>query len=199
MYVAYVSSRCCKSRSGVAYVAMTIHVCYKCMFQMFPLFQIYVTSVLSRCCICCTAIHVCCKCIFKCFSGFKRMLQVFYLDVAYIANVCYKCFICFGRMLQQMLYVASVSWVVAARGRRRRWSPRAKWSLRAYGIWIGRNSRSEAQNCIHGRGSRRVEDEAASMGGQQARSTRRSEAQSYIHGQAAGVEHKTKRSTKLYP
>jgi hypothetical protein len=38
-------------------------------------------------------------------SVFRRMLQVFYLDVAYVANVfvafvCPKCFICFGRMLQ---------------------------------------------------------------------------------------------------
>jgi hypothetical protein len=37
------------SRSAVVYVAMVIHVCYKCMVQMFQLF--------------------------------KRMLQVFYLDV----------------------------------------------------------------------------------------------------------------------
>jgi hypothetical protein len=28
----YVLSRCCKSISSVAYVAMTIHVCYMCMF-----------------------------------------------------------------------------------------------------------------------------------------------------------------------
>jgi hypothetical protein len=35
MYVAYVSFGCCKSRSGVAYVVMTIHVCCKYMFQIF--------------------------------------------------------------------------------------------------------------------------------------------------------------------
>ena len=29
----------------VAHVAMTIHVCFKYMFQMFHLFQMYVTSV----------------------------------------------------------------------------------------------------------------------------------------------------------
>jgi hypothetical protein len=39
-------------------------------------------------------IHVCCKCMFKCFSYFKRMLQMFYLDVEYVAldiHVCCKC------------------------------------------------------------------------------------------------------------
>jgi hypothetical protein len=35
IYVAYVSSRYCKSRCGVAYVAMTIHVYYKFMFQTY--------------------------------------------------------------------------------------------------------------------------------------------------------------------
>jgi hypothetical protein len=37
-----------KADLDVACVAMAIHVSYKCMFQ------IYVVSVLSRCCICCT-------------------------------------------------------------------------------------------------------------------------------------------------
>jgi hypothetical protein len=60
------------------------------------------------------------------------MLQVFYLDVAYVAvpiHICCKvyckCFIYFGRMLHQMLYVARVSSAGAARGSRQRWSPRA--------------------------------------------------------------------------
>jgi len=51
---------------------------------------------------------------FKCFSYFKHMLQVFYLDVAYVAmaiHVCWKCmfqmFQLFKRMLQMFyLYVA---------------------------------------------------------------------------------------------
>jgi hypothetical protein len=34
----------------VAHVAMVIHVCFKCMFQIFLLFQTYVASVLSGCC-----------------------------------------------------------------------------------------------------------------------------------------------------
>jgi hypothetical protein len=103
MYVAYVSSRYCKSRSGVAYVAMTIHVwckfqmfyfkrmlqvfylnityvavairlCCKCMFQMFHLFQTYVTSVSSRWYICCNVAYVldiCCMCLFKMFHPFQ--------------------------------------------------------------------------------------------------------------------------------
>jgi hypothetical protein len=39
-----------KADRDVAYVAMAIHVCFKCMFQMFRLFQTYVASVSSRCC-----------------------------------------------------------------------------------------------------------------------------------------------------
>jgi hypothetical protein len=87
MYVVYVSSGCCKSRSGVAYVAMTIHVYCKYMFQMYVasvfiwmLHWLY-TYVVSVC--------------FKYLSCFKHMLQVFYLDVAYIAVSTY-------------IYVASV-------------------------------------------------------------------------------------------
>jgi hypothetical protein len=92
----------------VAYVAMAIHVCCKCMFQ---LFQTHVGSVLSGCCICCTGYtcmlqvyvsnvlavsNVCCKCfvwICICCSDHTHMLQEY---------VC-KCFICLGYMLQQML------------------------------------------------------------------------------------------------
>jgi hypothetical protein len=62
MYMAYVSSGCCKSRSGVLYVAMAIK---------------YIATV-----------------CFKCFGYSKRMLQVFYLDIAYVAvviHVCCKC------------------------------------------------------------------------------------------------------------
>jgi hypothetical protein len=33
----------------VAYVATAIHVCFKCMFQLFHLFQMYVASVSSVC------------------------------------------------------------------------------------------------------------------------------------------------------
>ena len=68
----------------VAHVVMAIHVCFKCMFQIFLQFQTYVASVLSRCCKsrsgCCIYMHVASIC-FKCFRCFIRMLQVFHLDV----------------------------------------------------------------------------------------------------------------------
>jgi hypothetical protein len=56
--------------------------CFKCMFQMFHLLQIYVASVLSKCC--------------KNRSGFAYtcMLQTYVLSI-------YRCFIC---------SFASVSW-----------------------------------------------------------------------------------------
>jgi hypothetical protein len=76
MYVTYVSSKCCKSRFGVAYVAMAIHVYFKCMFE---LFQTYVASVLSGCCICC--------------SGYTCMLQVYVSNVSPVLDLCCKCFI----------------------------------------------------------------------------------------------------------
>jgi hypothetical protein len=100
MYVVYVSSGCCKSRSGVVYVVMTIHVYCKYMFQMFQLFQTYVASVSSRCCICC--------------RGYTRMLQVCFPNVsAVLSGHCMfssRCCICcsdYTRMLQ--MYVPNVS------------------------------------------------------------------------------------------
>jgi hypothetical protein len=39
-----------KADRDVAHVAMVIHVCFKCRFQMFHLFQTYVESVSSGCC-----------------------------------------------------------------------------------------------------------------------------------------------------
>jgi hypothetical protein len=87
----------------VAHVAMAIHVCFKCIFQMFNLFfQTFVASVSSGCCICficmlqvfywmldmfvrvfkyfASVSDACCKC----FSYFIYMLQVFHLDVSKI-------------------------------------------------------------------------------------------------------------------
>jgi hypothetical protein len=85
----------------VAHVAMAIHICFKCMFQMFYPFQTYSASVSFGCC--------------KTRSGFLyiyasvlgvfiRMLQVFYLDVCngytrvfmFFSVLCK----CFRRMLQ---------------------------------------------------------------------------------------------------
>jgi hypothetical protein len=55
------------------------------MFEVFHLFQMYVTNVSSGCfksrpgvAYVAMAIHTC----FKCFICFRRMLEVFYLDVS---------------------------------------------------------------------------------------------------------------------
>ena len=49
------------------------------MFQMFLLFQTYVASVLSGCCICC--------------SAHTHMLQAYVINVASVSDVCCsKCF-----------------------------------------------------------------------------------------------------------
>jgi hypothetical protein len=78
MYVAIVSYRCYKSRSGdVAYVAIVSEACCKCMFGVFQMFQRYVSSV---------------------FSG--RMLQVFiwmlHMFHTYVACVLLGCCILSG-------------------------------------------------------------------------------------------------------
>jgi len=70
----------------VAYVAMTKYACYKPMFLVFQLFQTYITNISSRCfknrSWCCT----CCKWLYthvsSVLSVFRRMLQVFNLDVS---------------------------------------------------------------------------------------------------------------------
>jgi hypothetical protein len=89
---------------------MSICACCKRMFQVFHVFQTYVSS---GCCIYMNVASVC----FKCFI---RMLQVFHLDVAKLdldaayvcngssvfwclqvfSNICCKCFSCFRRMFQ---------------------------------------------------------------------------------------------------
>jgi hypothetical protein len=110
----------------VAYVSMSIHLCCKCVFQMFQLFsnvccnwfiwmlhmldwlytytasvcfqmfrlfQTYVASVLSGCCICCNR-HTCMLQVYVSnISVVSNMLQVFYLDAAYVAvarRICCK-------------------------------------------------------------------------------------------------------------
>ena len=78
----------------VAYVAIAIHVYCKCMFQMCHLFFIRMFQV----------------CLFGCCICFIHMLQVFYLDVAYVlqcfsggfasvSDTCLKCFICMLQVL----------------------------------------------------------------------------------------------------
>jgi hypothetical protein len=57
----------------ITHVVMVIHICFKCMFQIFHLFQTYVASVLSRCCKsrsgCCIYIMLQAN-IFKCSQVF---------------------------------------------------------------------------------------------------------------------------------
>jgi hypothetical protein len=43
--VAKVDRNVAKVDRDVAYVAMAMHVCFKCMFQIFYLYQTYVASV----------------------------------------------------------------------------------------------------------------------------------------------------------
>jgi hypothetical protein len=66
------------------------------MFQIFKLFQTYVTSVFTKLFhldVACfhlyvayiaVAIHVCSKC----FTHFRHMFQMFYLDIAYVEIIC---------------------------------------------------------------------------------------------------------------
>jgi hypothetical protein len=83
-YVVSVSMDVAKVDRDVLYVAMVVHVCCKSLFQMFHLFFKRMLQVcLSRCCIC-----------------FTHMLQVFYLDVAYVFQWLFKCFHVFLQVFQ---------------------------------------------------------------------------------------------------
>jgi hypothetical protein len=79
-------------------VAVTIHVCCNCMFQMF---QKYIAGVLFEYFICC--------------NGYIHKLQAYVSNISHVSNVC--CSMCF------MLQVFSL---VGTRNEcRQRWSPRA--------------------------------------------------------------------------
>jgi hypothetical protein len=60
---------------------MDIQVCFKCMFQMLQLFQMYVASVLSNVAL---AIHICCKGMFQMFCLFRTYVAA--------SSSCCKCF-----------------------------------------------------------------------------------------------------------
>jgi hypothetical protein len=62
------------------------HVFFKYFRRMFICVHMYVASVALRCCICCTDYTCVASVCFKCFNYFKRILQVFYLDVAYVCS-----------------------------------------------------------------------------------------------------------------
>jgi hypothetical protein len=82
-----------QSRSGVAYIAMAIHMYCKCMFQMVQPFKTYIATVSSECCICC--------------SGYTRMLQVCFSNASVVSSRCCICCCSYTRMLQ--VYVVNVS------------------------------------------------------------------------------------------
>jgi hypothetical protein len=70
----------------VAYVAMAIHVCCKCIV-------LNIKCVLSGC-----------------YIYFTHILQVFHLDAVYVSHIYYKCFIWMMHMFHT--YVVSVSYVL---------------------------------------------------------------------------------------
>jgi hypothetical protein len=92
----------------VAHVAITIHLYFKCMFQMFHLYKTYVVSVSSRCCIkidldvtytCMLQVYVpsvsyvCCKCFIPILHMFGMTFKYFFRCFASVSYVCCKCFI----------------------------------------------------------------------------------------------------------
>jgi hypothetical protein len=87
----------------VAYVAMAIHICVKCMFLMFHLFQTYVASVSSAYCKsrseCCIYMQV--------FQEFSYICsKCFHLDVAMFCNSythAFKFFLVFCKCFRCML------------------------------------------------------------------------------------------------
>jgi hypothetical protein len=97
-----------KVNRNVTYVAMAIHICCKCLFQMFQQFQMDVVHVLSGCCIYFTV-------MLQVFHPdvayvFMHMLQVFHLDVAYVLQWLHTCFRCMLQVFQWFrAYVANVS------------------------------------------------------------------------------------------
>jgi hypothetical protein len=106
----------------------------KRLFQVFQMFYRYVASVLYQCCKnisgCCNGVSsvcskcstlfsdVCCKsryrcCIYMhvasvCFKCFIRMLQVFYLDVAYVLQWLHSVFLMFQTYVASVLTVSDV-------------------------------------------------------------------------------------------
>jgi hypothetical protein len=111
-----------KVDQDVAHVAMAIHVCFKCRFQMFHLFQTYVASVLSGCCKSTSGCYiymqvfqmfsyVCCNCFYlhvcndytRVFKFFSCVLLVFQTYVANVSIVLYVYCKCFLYVLQKWI------------------------------------------------------------------------------------------------
>jgi hypothetical protein len=86
----------------VAYVVMAIHVCFKCMFQMFHLFftcslQVFHLDVVY-------VSHVCCNyfiwmhmfaMVFKSFHALLQVFQLFRTNVTSVSAISYECCKCF--------------------------------------------------------------------------------------------------------
>jgi hypothetical protein len=99
----------------VAHIVMLIHVCFKYMFQMFHLFQINVTRVLSGCSKsksgCCIYMHVASIC-FKCFQVFHTYVCKFFrCFIRMFVSVFCKCFRCLFSSVSSVFfsYVATVA------------------------------------------------------------------------------------------
>jgi hypothetical protein len=58
---------------------------------MLQVFRIDVAKVDQKVTYVAMVVHVCCKCLSRCCICFTHMLQIFYLDVAYVCN-CFRCF-----------------------------------------------------------------------------------------------------------
>ena len=111
--VAKVDRDVAKLDRNAAHIAIAIHICFKCMFQMFHLFM-NVTSVLSAYCKsisgCCIYMHV--ASVYQVFSGVACVSSGYCICLQWLLSVFYVFCKCFRRMLQVFqlfwTYVASV-------------------------------------------------------------------------------------------
>jgi hypothetical protein len=115
MFLRYVTSDvylCCKSRSGCCTCCKAIHVCVKCMFQMFHSFQTNVASILSRCCKsrsrCCIYMYVASLC-FKCFQVFHMYVCKYFIWMLHMFVLVFKCFQAFSQVFQTLVLQPVVS------------------------------------------------------------------------------------------
>jgi hypothetical protein len=97
-----------------AYDASICFESFKCFRYTLQMFHMDVVKVDPNIAYIVMAMHVCCKCLFPNVSStFRRMLRVFYLDVAYVSHICciiLQWFQVFSNVLQVFhSYVLSVS------------------------------------------------------------------------------------------
>jgi hypothetical protein len=122
------------------YVLSVCSDCFICFRRIFVSVSCGYYKSRSRCCI---YMYGCKHMLLSVSCYFKRMFQVFHLDIAYIlqwlytcfscvSNVCCKCFGCFGRLLQVFhLDVAKLDLVLHML----QWDPPAV--VHARGMWRG--------------------------------------------------------------